>query len=55
MGHHHRPPARENDGLVPFQVRYRHGGADWTLELRARDADDARDRLIAKYFKWRHA
>lgn len=38
-------PAGGDDGLSPFVVRYRHQGADCALEIRARDAADARARL----------
>lgn len=36
---------RDDDGSKTFLVSYHHDGADWSLELKARDADDARARL----------
>jgi len=34
-----------NDELKTFLISYHHDGADWILELKALDADDARTRL----------
>ena len=36
-----------NDELKTFLVSYHHDGADWILEIMARDAADARARLKA--------
>ena len=33
------------DDYKTFLVSYHHNGADWLLELKARDAEDARARL----------
>lgn len=34
-----------NDESKTFLISYHHHGAEWVLELKARDVDDARERL----------
>jgi hypothetical protein len=39
-----------DDGFNTHLFSYRHAGAEWTLEIRARDAQDAKERLKALPF-----